>query len=599
MEIKEIVEKLQKSSEYFSDVTNRIKRDVEIYSGNFWTNDVVNEFDRKGRICQTFSQYPKFTNAICSPFNKSPYHVDIEDVSGVFSDIQNAFDEIENKHNFKHAINSALKNAVITGYGYLVLSITDNEIVPESINDVTTVAIDPNCIDDTCSDAEYGAIISHISFNKAKRLYGQEVANRKGETGFDGMGSQWSIPEDSIPCVTFYQMDEDGYCHFYKYVGNLLIDEKSLEPIKRIPIYRITYNEIVRNGKRAFNGIVDMTTDLMIAQNIAFSTLIERANRSPKASYMMEASQLDGLDEYYQKLQTKESLVCLYNGEKVSTPPVPIQESYQTQDLNATIEATSNLMSQVIGVPIGGIQPANQTATEILVQQNNSESNVESVYESATQVIRELSTTILELLCWQVNLDVPTFKLINGPQIITQRMKQRQELGVIGNLLTDEKSRKIIAKHYIETLDADVRDGLQADLIANASDIQFLSDKQDAPPAEAVATMNRMAAMLEESEKQIEDMTAQLSELSNENAQLTLQLMNMKQQNELELMKLQNDFTLNQAKLRMEAAEKDVKLNVEQTDASLDAQKKILDIEKQKLELAKESVEPVEVQYDV
>ena len=61
--------------------------------GNFWTEDVINQFDRKDRICRNFTQYAKFTNAIVSPFSKSPYHAEIDDESGQYTEIQQIIDE--------------------------------------------------------------------------------------------------------------------------------------------------------------------------------------------------------------------------------------------------------------------------------------------------------------------------------------------------------------------------------------------------------------------------------------------------------------------------------------------------------------------------
>lgn len=592
-----ISDKLEDSSDYYSSLISRKKRDIEIYSGNFWNNDMISTYDRNGRVCSSFTQYSKFANAIVSPFSRSAYHCEIEDNDGKFTQIQDEIDKFENDSNTKYTILCAVKNACITGTGFIVLSIEDNKIFPELVRDVGQVALDPNIIELDGSDAEYGAIVTYISITKAKRLYGKDVVNYDKTSKLSCIGDQWSIPNDSVPLVSFYEINNSGVCELTKVCGNKVIMDTVQLPFKRIPIYRICFNEVIRNGKVDYNGIVDMTSDIMLAQSIAFSTIIERANRSPKANYMMEVSQLDGLEEFYKRLNTKESLVCLYNGEKVNTPPVPITETYQTTDLQATIDTTANLMSQVIGVPIGGINPGTDTATEVLVQQANSESNVYSLYSNASAAIRSMSETIVSVFCEYYNIDtIPTFRLINGPEVITQNMKTRAELSIIANMLTDETSRKIIAKHYIDTFDASTKDDLKADLIANDTETQYVSEYTSQPePAALIQQLNMLQQQFDTLTQQYQELSKTAEELKNENDQLNLSLIDQKQQNILAAQKQRNDYELQVAKLEQEQQ----KINNDKVKTDADIQlksndqmmKNILELEKQKKEvLASEEV---------
>lgn len=591
---------LQKSSNFYSELVERKRRDMQIYSGNFWTSDVINALDRKDRICRAFTQYQKFTNAIVSPFSKSPYHAELDDKDGIYETIQNKIDEIENKNNFKFVVNQGLKHACIQGVGYLVLSFENNEIVPEVVRDVSLVALDPNCQSLNADDAEKGAVVNFISKTKAKRLYGEDVMDFDESYALEDIGSQWDIPDDSIPIVSYWEMNDNGYVNFYKVCGNKVISDVVELPITRIPIFRICFNEIIRNNKIDYNGIVDMTADLQYGLNIAYSTLLERANRSPKANYLMTPKMIDGLHEYYKKLQTKESLVALYNpdgGEK----PIPIIESYQTQDLMNTIDSANNLMAQVIGVPVGGINPAmnSQTATEILVQQNNSESNVNSLYENASDTLYSLTKTILECLCYVENIDkLPTFKLINGPQIITRMMKRRQELLALSSIV-DDKTKTIIAKHVAETFDNDLKEPLVADIVANSQDVMFLSDSNQGEDPQAVSVLNKMNAVLEETQAELEQQIAANAELKKELDMANLQLLNAKEQHIIEVQKHIDDVELEhrkldieEAKVNIDAAKADadmtndaVKLESDQNIEVIKLKQELADLEKKKLEI--------------
>lgn len=601
---------LQKSSQFYTDLVKRKSRDLEIYSGNFWSENVIDALDRKDRICRSFTQYTKFTNAICSPFSKSPYHCELDDENGQYEQIQTTIDDIENRNNFKFVVNQSLRHACIQGVGYFILSFDNNEIVPEVVRDISLVALDPNVQSLNADDAEKGAVVNFISKAKAKRLYGEDIYLNEDTYALDNIGSQWQVPEDSMPIVSYWEINDNGTVDFYKVCGDLVIEDKIELPISRIPIFRMCFNEVVRNNKIDYNGIVDMTADLQYGLNIAYSTLLERANRSPKANYLMTPKMIDGLQNYYQKLQTKESLVALYNPDG-GLSPTPVIETYQTQDLMNTIDSANNLMAQVIGVPVGGINPAmnSQTATEILVQQNNSESNVNSLYENAADALHSLTKTIIECLCYVENIEqLPTFKLINGPQIITRMLKRRHELLALSTLV-DDRTRTILAKHVAETFDADMKEPLVADIVANSQDVMFLSDSNQGEDPQAVSVLNKMNAVLEETQTELEQQVAFNAELKKELDAAQLQLINAKEQHIIEVQKHYDNIELQNRKLNIEEAK--VQLDASKANAELEndvietesrqnieyvkLQKELADLEKKKLEIMSKMTVPVSV----
>lgn len=597
--INKIKDFLSRSSEYYSTFIKRKKRDLEIYSGNFWSDDVIKDTDRTGRLCKSFTMYPKYCNAIISPFNKSPYHADIEDKDGIYAEIQEQLDRIENGFDVKFIIQQALKHACVQGTGFFILSTSDNKIVPEVVRDVAQVAMDPGCQDLSGADAEEGAIVNIIPLRKAKRIYGDDITVRDDRYLLSNFGDQWTWGRDMIPVVSYYKMNEKGTVSYYKVCGDKVIINGIEIPTTRIPIFRICFNEIVRNNKIDYNGIVDMTADLQFGMNLGYSTLLERANRTPKANFMMPAKALDGLDEFYKRLHTKESLVCLYNGD---VAPTPIVEQYQTQDLMGTIQACNDLMSNTIGVPSQGINPAtrDQTATEILVQQNNSESNLDTLYSNAHDAIYQMNKTIIEILCWQNNIEeMPEFKLINGPQVITKMMKRRQELLAISNLV-DEKTKKIIAKAYVETLDDEVKTPLLADIIANTEDVTFLSDSTEKEDPRAYATLQKMNNVLMATQDELERQVAINAEMKKELDQLNLQLINAKEQHILELRKQDQDFAIAQAKLNLDAEKVAVDVETKAADADVKLQtegikleKELMSLENKKMDIASKAIDRV------
>ena len=601
--IRKVKENLSKSSSFYESLIQRKKNDLRLYSGNFWTDDLVAATDRKGRINRSFTFYPKYCSAIVSPFSKSPYHAEIEDPDGVYSEIQDKLNSIENQNNMKYVLSQALKHATIQGTGFFILSIKDGKICPEIVRDVSQVALDPAIYELDGSDASWGAIVNFISIARAKRIYGDDVIVNEENYELMDFGSQWETPQDQLPIVTYYEMNNSGSVDMYQVCGNKIVNTVNIN-IDRIPIYRLCFNEIVVGNKIDYNGIVDMTKDLQFGLNLGYSTLLERANRTPKANFLMPAKAYDGLEEFYQKLHTKESLIAVYNGD---VPPTPIIEQYQTQDLMATIQSCNDLMASTIGIPSMGLNPMmkDQTATEILTQQANSESNVGILYENAYQTIFSFSRNIIQLLCWEAGIEkLPEFKLINGPQIITKLMKRRQELLAVSNMV-DDVTKKIVAKHYMETLDADVKDGLVADIVANSPEINWISDSTEDEDPRAVNILNKMNGVLNETQNELEAQIAENGELKKTIQELQLQLINQKQQQLLDLQEHNDKMNLEWAKLgvdqqaqQQEMAAKETENEYKLAGEQAKAQKEIIGLERDKMKMVNEAIKENNKQID-
>lgn len=601
--IRKVKENLSKSSSFYESLIQRKKNDLRLYSGNFWTDDLVAATDRKGRINRSFTFYPKYCSAIVSPFSKSPYHAEIEDPDGVYSEIQDKLNFIENQNNMKYVLSQALKHATIQGTGFFILSIKDGKICPEIVRDVSQVALDPAIYELDGSDASWGAIVNFISIARAKRIYGDDVIVNEENYELMDFGSQWETPQDQLPIVTYYEMNNNGSVDMYQVCGNKIVNTVNIN-IDRIPIYRLCFNEIVVGNKIDYNGIVDMTKDLQFGLNLGYSTLLERANRTPKANFLMPAKAYDGLEEFYQKLHTKESLIAVYNGD---VPPTPIIEQYQTQDLMATIQSCNDLMASTIGIPSMGLNPMmkDQTATEILTQQANSESNVGILYENAYQTIFSFSRNIIQLLCWEAGIEkLPEFKLINGPQIITKLMKRRQELLAVSNMV-DDITKKIVAKHYMETLDADVKDGLVADIVANSPEINWISDSTEDEDPRAVNILNKMNGVLNDTQNELEAQIAENGELKKTIQELQLQLINQKQQQLLDLQEHNDKMNLEWAKLgvnqqaqQQEMAAKETENEYKLAGEQAKAQKEIIGLERDKMKMVNEAIKENNKQID-
>lgn len=529
---------LTKSDNRFNTTIQRAVNDLRRYSGDFWNKSTVRKYKRGKRINLSLNNWNPMVNAISSPISNSPWHIELTDNN--MSTIQEQIDSIESDTDSKSAIIDAFRKSVLTGYGYLVVTTVQDEltgepkVLIESATHIDAIAIDPNCNNVDCSDAEEGAVINYISIKKAKRLYGDDVVpfsypSTECTIAFSQF-EQWEIPEDSVAVISYFVKNEAGTVDLYKIVGDKVVQTIAL-PIKYIPIIRIAGNEIFETNQINYNGIIQQSLALELGANIAYSTLIERCGRSPKANYLVNVDAIDGLERNMAAVNQDDTVAVLWKGEH---QPVPLTESFQTGDLQATITTCRTLIEDTLGIPLTGIvDQRERTATEVLRQELSKESNTANYYNNAYKAIRTMGRIIIELLN---NGEDLRFTLENGPSVITRQMKQRQELTALGTIMPDNM-KPIIAKYFADTLKNDLGDDLSKNIVANLPpDVNFVADIQD--PA-AIHQLNQMKAAMDETMDELMKKQSEVEDLRQQLTAAQMSMLNNREQRELDFAKFQ------------------------------------------------------------
>ena len=599
---------LQRSSNWYKTSINRMNEDMLAYSGQFWTTDLINEWHRAKRPKETWNLWKMFCNAISSPFNQSPYHIELDDRRDPQNEkIQSAIDRFEGDQDVRTAFVEWIHNSAISGAGVVVVSFEDPikgskwaEPKLELVDDISQVALDPSITKTDGSDAEEGAIVNYISLNQAKRLYGSDVVGFSYPSSLPIMcniGDQWAPKEDMIQFVNYYWKDDDGYVMFAQFCGNKVVKQPVKFPITIIPIVRTTGYKVRSEDRRIdYIGVVRSTFSLQLGANIGYSTLLERLNRSPKANFLMPVGAMENLEQYYANLSSDDSVVVMYNG---NVAPTPIVESFQTADLRETIMQAGTLMSQSLGIPMTGIDGINfkdKTATEVLAQQTNAVSNVGCFYNAAYKGIRTIGRILLE------NFGVPgaDFKLLQGPDVITKNMKRRQELMMIANVLP-ENMKPLLAKYIASTIADDTGIALEKDITANLPVELKLVSESPADP-NAVHVMNQMKATLDNTMQQLLQSKQQNQELQNQVQVLTMQLANTKTHELIDLKKFQiseaNKLQIEQAKLRQQGIKLDADVQASNAKALNEAEKAELERQKLSNEVVKQGLEAEKLSLD-
>ena len=568
--IEQVNEFLTKSDARYNTTITRAVNDLRRYSGDFWNSATVKKYKRGKRVNLSLNNWNPMVNAISSPISNSPWHIELVDKRAEFEQIQELIDNLESDTDSKSALIDAFRKAVLTGYGYLVVTTVEDEltlqpkIILETASHIDAIAGDPNCLNVDLSDAEEGAVINYVSIKKAKRLYGDDVVpfNYPESTCFINFNffKQWNLPEDSVAVISYYVKNNNGGVDFYKICGDKVVQQIEL-PIKFIPIVRLAGNEIYENNNLNYNGIVQQTLTLELGANIAYSTLIERCGRSPKANYMVNVDAIDGLEKNMAAVNQDDTVAVLWKGEH---QPVPLTESFETGDLQNTINTCRTLMEDTLGIPLTGIvDQRERSATEILRQEVSKESNTANYYNNAYKAMRTIGRIVIELLTGGNDLQ---FTLENGPAVITRQMKIRQELTALGTIMP-ENMQPIIAKYFADTLKTDIGDELSRNIVANLPpDVNFITEMQDPT---AIHQIKQLQAQFDEAMQNLEMTKQENEQLRTQLTMSQINIMNNREQRELEW----NKFTVSeQDKMLLEGAKLDAQATKDGDNANLKQQ---------------------------
>lgn len=590
-----VVEFLKESSDYYAESVQRKLDDDIMSSGDFWSDDLIKEWKRGKRRNEHLSQWDVFACAISSPLTKSPWHAQLEE-QATHTELQDTINTIEGDSDSKNAFAESFEKASKIGASYIIITTIEDEwtgeakITPECVQDISSVALDPMITTASARDAERGAVVNWISEHKARRLYGKDVLPLNyphSQPRLNNIGEQWTKrPAKSIPIVTYYEKNEQGFVTMYKVCGDKVIEQLEL-PCKTIPIFRFAAYKINKNGVVDYVGIVRKTYSLQLGLNIAYSTMLERANRSPKANWMMPVKAMDGLEEYYQRASEDDSLAILFNGD--AGVPVQLRESFETGDLQNVISTTQQLMAAVLGIPPTGIQGINgvdveRTATEVLEQAANRESNVASLYNHAYEAMRAIWMCVIEMLNGGKRVK---FSLQQGPDVITSNMKRRQELQVMATLLP-EPMKPILAKYYAETLSTDDAKALAQDIVANLDPaIKLVSDQE--LDAYAIHEIKQMQLVAQQAMDELESTKQENEQLKQQIDSLFAEMGNKREERQLDWNKTLLEQQNKQAQLELEAAKAGARQAVDTQKLEIEAQKVAIDAQNAMEETIQES----------
>ncbi len=408
--ISEAKDRFRRCMDFEEEGRKRFLDDVKFANGDpdngyQWPDALRKSRDFDAKPCltinKTFQHNLLIINDIAQNMPTSDVHPVGDDgdyqAAQVFEDV---IRHIEYQSNAKAAYQTAVEHQVSGGVGYWRYRTRyasedsfNQDIFIERIKDALQVAIDPDCKEFDCSDAEYGFVFAHFSHEQFKAKYPKWV----GVLGTEGVGEGddwmtpdsirlceyyrkeyvedelWAIPDEQTGEVQTIKMSEvpeklrakamarpgfrsrkikDPKVMWYLLAGQQVIDSTEI-PCTYIPIVRIVGWETVIDGKVDRKGHTRQLKDPQRMYNYWASSAVEHVVLQSKTPYVGDLRSFEGLEKYWENANKENFAYLPYNGVGDDGQPIPAPQRQQPPVMASGyiqgLENAANEMAMVSG----------------------------------------------------------------------------------------------------------------------------------------------------------------------------------------------------------------------------------------------------------
>ena len=214
----------QRSRKKNGSIYERMKADRKFLGGSTMWDDCPKKAFRSKAARLTLNVIANATNSVINQYSAYPFGL----YTGTRED-DAILDGLIKP--CSHEVEQALKNEVTLGLGVFALG-SDKRDLPTlyAIPDFERVVLDPDSTDMTGEDQVECGLIDYRGRRWVELNYGPEFVPTEREANI--------VPcmRDLVPIVTYYVMEDDGYCHVYTLVNNHAIDGGNTG-LTRIPVF--------------------------------------------------------------------------------------------------------------------------------------------------------------------------------------------------------------------------------------------------------------------------------------------------------------------------------------------------------------------------
>lgn len=531
----------------------------------------------KSRMKSKANLIPRLINTIVNPVKANPYSVEFTPVNDVYAQfvdkIKEFYTDIYDKSNMAELQSESLKDAVTSGLGGFYVTTVSNEYTKQTevqvnlIFDPAMIIRDPFDDSTTGENSDKMAIVEIISKDKAKSLYGSDIASNWSKLEIDLEG-QWH-PKDSDSCqlITYYVKENDGI-HFYKLIGDSIVQNDILK-IKDIPVILVKGDIYWNNNKRLCRGITSLIEDVQTLINYTQSQAGQRMKRAPKNPIAISKRALEGNEDYYKDSDQNLTPVLPFNdidskGNAIS-PPSRFDNTVATDDLTNIMNMERSLLSDITGVSrdMGAVeQSTSETAEGLLLKSKSTESDISHFREHLKSSVIYMSKILLEFYAMfnSINVDeiLTCIKIsgTSGPELVTNNLETRRQLLALQGIIPDNM-KGVVAWGITKTI--------QNPVLSDVSKMLF-----NLLPPEAFKDMPQIEQIQAQAAQQIQQLQSQLQALQVTNQSLTNQLNALSINNSVNIVTKKLD---NENKIQLKAMDIQAKSDNQDKSIALDVAK--------------------------
>jgi len=190
--------------------------------------------------------------------------------------------------------------------------------------------------------------------------------------------------------------------HWCKLTATKIIEEQEW-PGRWIPVIPVFGNSYILDGKRTRYGLVKHAKDPQVLYNFQRTAEIESIGMAPKAKWLMEAGQDEGLENEWQQANVSARPVLHYNKRNVdgeeAPPPTRLQPEPPPLGIMESAQAANQDLTSVLGI----IDPAqrvggNLSGKALRGEQMQSDNGTFHYYDNLTRSIAHTGRIILDLI---------------------------------------------------------------------------------------------------------------------------------------------------------------------------------------------------------
>ncbi len=440
MNFEEIKKLIETDKQSVSENRREMLDDQKFAAGEQWPDDIAKKRQAEGRPIQTINRLPAFIDQVVGDARQNRPSIKVHPAEDGDVDVANIYDglirAIQNESNADFAYDTAIEHTATFGFGAWRIK-TDYEshdtfnqiILIERIVNPLNVYFDKNAQQPDYSDARRVSYLSQIPKDEYKKRWPKaEVSD------FKDFDAEWLGQDDCVVIAEFwYKEDEEATLYLVQdedgnYQTTLekppvfirIVDQRKtyIPKVKMcicsgagtleesdwagqyLPIVGVNGKEDLVDGKRMLRGLVRFSKDAQRMYNYWRTVDTEQKALAPKAPVLVSATQIQGLEKFWQQSLTENLPYLVYNPDPNAPQPQRLNAGIMDKGANEAALMCVDEMKSTTGIYSAslGEQDNEKSGRAILAQQRKGDTANFAYFDNVSRAIRYTGRAIIDLI---------------------------------------------------------------------------------------------------------------------------------------------------------------------------------------------------------